>query len=343
MKAPLGHTLVIRPGALGDGVLTLPALHALRLAGAASTTVLGSPARWGFLRTAHEAPRVRDFSSAEWLGLCADGAPFGAAARATLARTNSAVVYLHGDTRTVEQALRSAGVQQVLVADPPRLVCTEPRPCGERTGKTGGVHAARRLLEPLVPWVGAENADAALAAKTLSDDVFLALDEMETARALERLGYEAPPRGGFVAVHPGSGGRRKCWPAGNYARLVAALAARGLTPLVFFGPADEETRVEFEAEVQPAVTWECVACRPLREVLALVSCVRGFIGNDAGVTHLAARACPVVALFGPTDPAVWTPLGKRVTVLQAAGGDLGKLSVEAVAEAAAACMQRAGG
>jgi heptosyltransferase-2 len=71
--------------------------------------------------------------------------------------------------------------------------------------------------------------------------------------------------------------------------------------------------------------------------------VRCFIGNAAGVTHLAARACPVVALFGPTDPAVWAPLGKRVTVLQAAGGDLGKLSVEAVAEAAAACMQRAGG
>jgi ADP-heptose:LPS heptosyltransferase len=54
----------------------------------------------------------------------------------------------------------------------------------------------------------------------------------------------------------------------------------------------------------------------LPEVVRLVRHSRGFIGNDSGITHLAAYfGCPTIALFGPTDPAIWGPVGKRVRIL----------------------------
>ncbi|MGD0090172.1 MAG: glycosyltransferase family 9 protein, partial [Planctomycetota bacterium] len=310
------------------------ALHALRLAGAESLTVLGSPASWGFLRKAHGAPRVRDFSSSEWLGLFAAGVAFGPAARATLARTQTAIVALHGDTARTEKALREAGVQQALFVPPPLAEPFPPPLAGGGRGRGDvGLHAARRLLDPLAPLLGAGVAEAALAIEAVADDVFLELDEAERVRGLARLGYDDVPGAGFVAIHPGSGGRRKCWPAERYAKLAVKLAGQGaLTPLLLFGPADEDTRREFEARIPPGADWECVAERPLREVLALLSCARCYVGNDSGITHLAARACPTVALFGPTDPRVWAPLGQRVKIVQAPGGVLDRLEVDEVAE-----------
>jgi len=56
---------------------------------------------------------------------------------------------------------------------------------------------------------------------------------------------------------------------------------------------------------------------PLMDVASILSVANGFIGNDSGITHLAAAlGIPVVALFGPTDPAIWAPRGKNVTVIK---------------------------
>lgn len=341
MKGDLGHVLVIRPGALGDAVLTLPVLHALRLAGAQSLTVLGSPASWSFLRSAHAAPRVRDFSSSEWLGLFAEGVACGPAAQAALARVQTAVVYLSGGAGRTGKALKEAGAQQVLIVEPPVAARVESRAQGLPQGEGRGtpLHAARRLLDPLAPLLGLGHAEAALALQTVAGDVFLKLDEAEAVRALARLGYDDVPEGGFVALHPGSGGKAKCWPAERFAQLAVKLALQDFTPLVFFGPADQGMRREFEEHMPPGVTWECVAGRPLREVLALLSCARCYAGNDSGVTHLAARACPTVALFGPTDPRVWAPLGRGVRIMRAPGGELEKLRVDEVAEAVSGLAQ----
>jgi heptosyltransferase III len=73
---------------------------------------------------------------------------------------------------------------------------------------------------------------------------------------------------------------------------------------------------------------------PLRTLAATLARASVYVGNDSGVTHLAAAAgTPAVAIFGPTDPAQWSPLGRAVRVLRA---DSTRLQDVPVAEVLAA-------
>jgi heptosyltransferase-2 len=323
-RMSLGNTLIIRPGALGDAILTLPALHSLRLSGARELNILGTPVSWSFLRpSADVALRVHDFSSPAWLGLFAEGAPLSPVARELLSRIQTAIVYLSGDTSVLQRAFKSAGIKTIICSSPP-IAST-----------ASGSHAAELLLEPIRTLTSAEHAQQALRIADQSDDPLIALSEEELIRAKAELSALGCAR--FCAIHPGSGGRTKCWPASNFAELALKLPERGLTPLIFFGPADKAVKDELERAMYSAPSTQhsalAVVSRPLREVLALLSCCEGYIGNDSGLTHLAARACPTLALFGPTDPAVWAPLGKNVRVLRAPGGDLRALDVNTVRNA----------
>lgn len=337
--------LLLRPGALGDALLTLPALHALRFAKAGRIALLGTPASWGFLnrRLGKIELELLDAGDAAWLGLYAPGAALSPRASKVLTATHKAAVCLAGDSAGTVAALKAAGVAEILAIAAPRL---NDRASGlaqahSHIGPPESCHAARRLLDPLEPLVGAEAVVRAVQTCTWDQgcDPLLAVSADETRAALARLKLPAPPSGGWLALHPGSGGRTKCWPAERFAALAAHAHARhGLEPLVCFGPADNAMRQVFEAALPKGLPWHCAANFPLRELAALLALARAFVGNDAGVSHLAARCCPTLALFGPTDPCVWRPLGPRVTVLTAPTFEMSSLVLETVQEALAATV-----
>jgi hypothetical protein len=318
---------LIRPGALGDAVLTLPTLHALRLGGASSLLVLGTPASWRFVRSAHESLRVRDFSSSEWLGLFSSNLPLGESARLTLAQIRTAVLFVP-EAQEIIAALVKNGVERIIQAAPPTEI------------SASDIHASEMMLGEVEELCGLKICAQARKILSADDDPFLKISEEEQCLALDRIGLDAPPKegdGGLIGIHPSSGGRRKCWPVERFAKLVVELSCkRGLTPLVFFGPADDGIREEFEAAMPHGVEWEVAENRPLREVLVLLSCCRAYVGNDSGMTHVAARVCPVTALFGPTHPKVWSPLGREVQIVRAENSDLSKVTVEQVLRTLAA-------
>ena len=129
-----------------------------------------------------------------------------------------------------------------------------------------------------------------------------------------------------VLLLPGSGGLKKCWPAERFLALGAELQARGLAVAVALGPDELERGPGPERFVGLPV----LEGPSLAELAALCAGARLVVGNDAGTTHLAAAAgATVLALFGPTDPARWRPLGPRVSVLNAGAG-LAELTYEAV-------------
>jgi heptosyltransferase-2 len=120
-----------------------------------------------------------------------------------------------------------------------------------------------------------------------------------------------------LAVHPGSGGARKRWPARRFAELAACLEA---PVLVVEGPADSEACREFAEALPVSVLLGRATGMPLCRLAALLMESRGYIGNDSGVSHLAgALGVPTVAVFGPTDPAVWAPRGPEISVVTAPG------------------------
>jgi ADP-heptose:LPS heptosyltransferase len=68
-----------------------------------------------------------------------------------------------------------------------------------------------------------------------------------------------------------------------------------------------------------------------------------YVGNDSGVTHLAAAwGAPTVALFGPTDPAVWSPVGPRVTIVRGPNARMDGIAVDVVAARIAPLLAEAG-
>lgn len=129
--------------------------------------------------------------------------------------------------------------------------------------------------------------------------------EAEAAKAL--------PAGRIAAVAPGARWTTKRWPAGKFAEVVRALAARGFSPLLVGGPGDAEVLAAVRAELGGAVP-DTVSLG----VGALAAAVRRsavLVSNDSGPVHLAsALGVPVVAVFGPTSPERWRPLSERSEV-----------------------------
>jgi ADP-heptose:LPS heptosyltransferase len=119
----------------------------------------------------------------------------------------------------------------------------------------------------------------------------------------------------LIAVHPGSGSKAKNWPLENYVFLVQSLyqRCRG-TVLVVEGPA-ERNMIDNMSEALDGITFIALQSLALPLLAAILSQCSLFIGNDSGITHLAAAlGVPTIALFGPTDPYVWGPRGKKVFI-----------------------------
>jgi hypothetical protein len=132
-----------------------------------------------------------------------------------------------------------------------------------------------------------------------------------SGRAVPRIPLPQAPRGDFAVFHPFSGSRRKNWPLDHFRDLERRLS---LPVQWCAGP---------EEALDRAVRME-----NLWDLARWVAAARLYIGNDSGITHLAAAVgTPVVAIFGPTDPAVWAPRGEGVEVV---AGNLDQVTVEQV-------------
>jgi hypothetical protein len=125
-----------------------------------------------------------------------------------------------------------------------------------------------------------------------------------------------------VAIHPGSGSARKNWPRARFIDLAARLVDRGLKTCWIVGPAEAETETE---PLPGGDHWRCLHLPVLAARLAQCAL---YVGNDSGVTHLAAAAgSPTLALFGGSDPRVWAPRGPHVRIIDSTRQGMGAIGV----------------
>ena len=134
-------------------------------------------------------------------------------------------------------------------------------------------------------------------------------------------GLTTEDRSEVIVLHPGSGSKRKVWPSERFLDLVDYLRERLHSRLlIVLGPAEgAEIRKTFERmEREPGDTVPILAKGlSLLQLASVMAECRLFIGNDSGISHMAAAlGLPVVAIFGPTDQKVWSPRGKKVFVVR---------------------------
>jgi heptosyltransferase-2 len=291
------EVLVVRAGALGDVLLLRRAVAALRRDG--RRVLLIAPAAAGAALVgpgASEVDEIVEWDRPEVAALFGDGVGTATGLAGRLRGVDLALVYS-----------RNADLARGLSVLVPQVIAHDPAP-------PAGRHASQWLARPL----------AAIGLDASADPEPMRATQAEDAAAA-RLLADLPDA--FVAVHPGSGSPRKTWGAERFEALLDALAPRGPWLLVE-GPADGEAAARL-ARRPGAVAARGLDARTLGAVLARAGL---FVGHDSGVSHLAAAwGAPTVALFGPTDPAVWAPVGPRVAVVRAPQGRLEALAVDAVA------------
>jgi heptosyltransferase III len=114
----------------------------------------------------------------------------------------------------------------------------------------------------------------------------------------------------MVVIHPGSGSKKKNWPLEQFIELANRLKKVHCDIVWILGPA--------ESTINLSSTDSVIREPSLIDLCQILQSAWLFIGNDSGVAHLAAACgCASAVLFGPSDPAVWAPRGKSITIVKA--------------------------
>lgn len=142
--------------------------------------------------------------------------------------------------------------------------------------------------------------------------------QLDTASQEKIVGYLPDEGQPVIAIHPGASVSYKLWPEEYFVTLIAALEARGYA-IVWVGAGDLDR--DIIARVMQALPDSTArnSCNQLDfvELVALYQRCSCFIGSDSGPMHLAASTgIPVLALFGPSVEAIWSPLGENARVLR---------------------------
>jgi heptosyltransferase-3 len=118
----------------------------------------------------------------------------------------------------------------------------------------------------------------------------------------------------LIVINPGSGGTNKCWHLNNFLAIAEQARSRGTEVVFLLGPAELQRFSQARIKDIKSIA-KCLADLTLTQVIGLLSCADGFVGNDSGITHLAAgMGVRTLVVFGPTNPAVYKPIGPAVTV-----------------------------
>lgn len=298
--------LILRGGAIGDFIVTLPVLQTLRARWPdAEIEIWGYPHIADLAVAAGLAQKTVSLDRAEMVRFFVPVPDFAPGQEAAIQSFDIILNYLHDPEGQIRSNLHMAGAKQVL--------------SGCAIIKRG--HAVDFLLEPLMA--------LALYETGLVPTLDFPQETLDRAAArLRALGIKGKP----ISIHPGSGSPKKNWPLDRYIDLVKTLRTRGREVVLVLGEADAPLRPAFDAALPDIPRLDSL---PLTDLApALASCAL-HIGNDSGITHLAAAVgIPVIALFGPTDPATWSPRGRiPPVILRPPSADLADLDLPTVLSA----------
>ncbi len=291
MTPPKGKILVIRGGAIGDFILTIPVLQALRknfpethleVLGYPKVSTLAVEAGWATCTKSIEAPGLARFFAPrgpvppEWLQY--------------FAQFDIIITYLFDPDGLFQNNVSYAGKHHYIKGP-------------HRPDEKLNLHAVDVFLKPLEK---------------------LAIYETGLLPDLSRLGsLQAKQTKNItkVAIHPGSGSPNKNWPLEQWKCLIEQLLQDPHMELLIVAGEAERERAEELNELLAGNRTQLSMNLPLGDLARTLSQTQAFIGHDSGISHMAAALeIPSVILWGPTNMNIWRPLGKHVTIIESDQG-----------------------
>lgn len=314
-QSEIKDLLVVRLGSMGDVIHTLPAAAALRAAFPNARIGWIIEERWAELlctlpeprvggRSPHRplVDRVHSVNTKEWRKSLLSPQTwerFAAAMSELRAPAYQIAVDFQGAVRSALFA-KFSGAPIIYGARQPREnVATM---WYTQQVITSGTHVVDQNL----------SLSAAITGQTNAPRIELPIDDFTDAQTEKWLHEKSI--GKFAILNPGAGWGAKQWPADRYGQVAKTLANLGIKPLINFGPGEEQLAQAVENASAGAAQQVSLSLTKLSSLMRRASL---FIGGDTGPLHLAAALkVPMIAIFGPTDPARNGPYGTRAIVLR---------------------------
>jgi ADP-heptose:LPS heptosyltransferase len=313
MERTEGRILVIRGGAIGDFILTLPVFAALRER---------------FPKTHLEVLGYPHIASLALAGGLVDGV------QSIEARALAGFFARNG---TLDERLtryfQSFEVAISYLYDPDEIFRVNFERCSKaqfhqgphRPDESKETHATEVFLKPLER-LAIYNADPVpkLALPTT------ATPDGSPAGSLRPAEASGTPTAPWIAMHPGSGSEQKNWPEENWNALLRRIASDTNWNLLIVGGEAEGDRVDRLARLLPPSRVALARSLRLTDLAARLGGCDFFLGHDSGIAHIAAAVgLRGFALWGKTNASIWSPRGDGVTILKAEHS-LARLGVDAV-------------
>lgn len=289
--------LILHQGALGDFILALPSLASLRRTFPDARFVLvGYPRILELVEKRFYADEIYSVDQKGMASFFVQGGALDRGLSGFFASFDLIVVFGKGGGTTISENLKrvSRGTLLQVNSFPPW---------------DEGIHLSDHLLSELTRH--------GIGIGERVPRLYLNESDRAWARLFwDRQGVPSLERRETILLHPGSGSRKKVWPIERFLEIADHLGKRiRKRVLVVIGPAEAgETERRFQAVAAPPTI--LVKGLSLLQLASVMEGCGAFVGNDSGVSHLAAAlGVPTLAIFGPTDPRMWSPRGERVLVL----------------------------
>ena len=309
MSAIKPKILVIRGGAIGDFILTLPAIAALRRQfPQAHLEVLGYPHIAQLAVAGGLADRVQPIEARGLAGFFARGGTLEQDLMDYFSEFDLVISYLYDPDEIFKTNVIRCLVKQFIVGP-------------HRPDETKRLHATQVYLKPLERL-------AIFDADPVPRLFFNHQDD--SGRADLPVSPDARQRIPTIVFHPGSGSEKKNWPETKWAGLIQQIAATTNWNLLLVGGEAEGERLQRLAVAMPSARCSIAQSLPLAELAQRIQSGAAFVGHDSGITHLAAAVgLPCVVLWADTLEEIWRPQGERLMVLREITG-VRTISVEKV-------------
>jgi heptosyltransferase-2 len=317
---PENKILIIRGGAIGDFILTLPVLAALRQhLPTTRLELLGYPHIAQLALLGRLADAVRPIEARPLAGFFAHGGTLATELADYFASFALILSYLYDpDGIFLQNIARVAKTQ--FIAGP------------HRPDDSANLHATEVFLKPLERLAIFAADPVPRLSPGWATRLSRAHEGADLARGERHVlpGHDKPGACLTLALHPGSGSPRKNWPEPKWAELLQHLAARTNCSLLLIGGEAEGDCLPRLAAPLPPDRVALAQSLPLTDLAERLRECAGFAGHDSGISHLAAAlGLPTLVLWGETCEAVWRPRGEYVRLVHA-GAKLKQLEVKRV-------------